>query len=467
MNTTTVPVKTSRPIKDPVYSDIYNAEVFNEVLNNKVKWCKDLGGWFIFNGRYWEKDSNDRIKKYSIEASDVIAMRMQEIGNKAYPNFKRIQSNQGLTGMIECAKAFMGCNSSDFDSNEYLFNCLNGTYDLYGNNFKKFDSDDLITKTGYVEYSLFAKCPLWDKFLQEIFLGDLEIIDFIQRAIGYSMTSLTTEQCMFILYGHGRNGKSKFIESIVNILGDYALNCPSSTFAIKQGNPIPNDVARLKGSRLVTAIESNQNISLDESMIKQMTGGDRITARFLNKEFFEFTPTFKIFFATNHKPNIRGTDTGIWRRISMIPFNMNITEEQEDKKLGEKLRIEASGIFNWMIEGYRKYSQDGLNVPEKIRKATQIYREEEDDLGQFIKQECVIEKNGVVSSHDFREKFKEVMGYAKGAKILSEYMSIHGFKPNEDNRYLINGKQQRAFIGIRWATQSDRITKQEDLGWNN
>lgn len=449
-------------IKDPVYSDIYNAEIFYELVGNKIKWCKDLGGWFIFNGKYWERDANDAIKKEAIEVSKAIAIKMMEIGYKAMPNYKRIQSNPGLLGMIECAKAFMGCMADDFDRNENLFNCLNGTYDLYGNNFKSFSSNDLLTKTGHVEYKLMAECPLWIKFLNEIFLEDQDLINYIQRVIGYSMTASVKEQCMFIFHGHGRNGKSRFIDTISHIMGDYATNCPSSTFVLKQNPGIPNDVARLKGTRFASASETNQNVNLDEELIKQLTGNKVITARFLNREYFDFAATFKIFLATNHKPNIRGTDTGIWRRIQMIPFRLNVTEEKEDKSLGDKLLTESSGILNWMIEGHNKWLKEGLNTPEIVRRSTQLYREEEDDLGQFIKQECMIEKGEFIQTKEFRDKFYHIMGYHKSAKSISEYMTRHGFKPHGDNKIMYKGKQQRGYIGIRFANDADRI---EDKGW--
>ncbi len=330
--------------------------------------------------------------------------------------------------------------------------------------FYTFKPEDMITRTAYVTYDPQAKCERWDKFLDEIFLSNKEMIAYMQRVVGYSMTALNTEQCMFILYGHGRNGKSKFIESIVNIMGDYAMNCPSSTFVAKQGNPIPNDVARLKGARFVTAIESNQNVTFDESMIKQMTGGDRITARFLNKEFFEFTPTFKIFFATNHKPNIRGTDTGIWRRINMIPFGLNITEEQEDRTLGIKLRNEASGVFNWMIEGYKQWVKMGLCAPNSVKEATELYREEEDDIGQFISQECVKDVQGVIPTLEFKERFKAVMGYYKGMKTVGEYMARNGYRVPNENRVYVNGKQKSCYVHIRWKTPSDDSS---NIGWQD
>lgn len=445
------------PADEVIYSDTYNASVFYELMSDKIKWCKDYGGWFIFNGKYWEKDTNESIKKYAMKAAEEIADRMRLVGNKARSNLNRIHSNQGLCCMIECAKALMGCSVEEFDRNEYLFNCSNGTYDLNRNIFMEFNHTDLLTKKANVEHDTHAEAPRWKSFLDEIFLGDVELIEYMQRVIGYSMTAFTKEQCMFILYGHGRNGKNKFTEAISGVLGDYAMNCPSSMFVQKQNPGIPNDVARLKGARFLSASETNYNVNMDEELIKQLTGNKIITARFLNREYFDFTATFKIFLATNHKPNIRGTDTGIWRRIQMIPFKLDITEENEDKQLGDKLASEGSGIFNWMIEGYNQWIKIGLKTPSAVKEATQIYREEEDDLGQFIKMECVIDKIGFIPSQEFRERFKFIMGYPKGTKALNDYMVRAGFKTTGDNRIYINGKQNRGFFGIRWATDIDRI----------
>lgn len=443
------------PEDDVVYSDTYNATVFHEVMGNKIRWCRDLGGWFIYDGTRWEKDNNETIKRYAIEATTIIAERMRALGTKQRANLRKIHTEPGINAMINCSKALFGASVEQFDSDKQLINCLNGTYDLSRNVFEDFKQEDMITKRANVTYNIHAEAPRWKQFLEEIFLGDTQLIEYMQRAIGYSMTAYTKEHCMFILYGHGRNGKNIFTEAISGVLGEYALNCPSSMFVLKQNPGIPNDVARLKGCRFATASETNQNVNLDEELIKQLTGNKIITARFLNREFFDFEATFKIFLATNHKPNIRGTDTGIWSRIQMIPFNMTITPDKEDKNLAEKLAAEASGIFNWMIEGYNKWAKDGLCIPDVVKEATSVYKEEEDDLGQFISSECILDRAGFIPSMEFRERFKLVMGYPKGTKILSEYMERKGFKSTNGKRAYIGGKQSRGFFGIRWATALD------------
>lgn len=457
-------IKVTGKYESVQFNDNFNAKFFASYYVDKIVWCKDLNGWMIYNGKYWEKDSNDSIGQYAINIINILHKDFIDNGYNKYKFtawIKRLGNTHAWKSMLEASKLYLGKSPGDFDKQSTLFNCNTGIVDLNTNNgFIKSDYSQYITKIGNVEYRLFDEAPLWNKFLQEIFLEDQEIIDFMQRVCGYCLTALTNEQCMFILYGSGGNGKSKFIETIAHIMGDYAKNCPSSTFIQKQNPGIPNDIARLKGARLVMANETNQNVTIDEELIKQLTGNKVITARFLNREFFDFEPTFKIFLSTNHKPNIRGTDQGIWRKIHMIPFNLNLKEKDMDRQLGEKLLEESSGILNWMIKGYYNYCSLGLQVPEKIINATQLYREEEDDLGQFIKEECIVREGGYIPVAEFKNRFKSVMGYHKGQKYLAEYMTRQGFK-HDDSRVYSAGKQQRAYTNIKWI--SGNISKGEDI----
>jgi putative DNA primase/helicase len=208
---------------------------------------------------------------------------------------------------------------------------------------------------------------------------------------------------MFILYGTGANGKSTFLNVIMNILGDYATATPTETFMKRTNDSLANDIARLRGTRFVTTTETEQGKRLSEPLIKQVTGNDRMTARFLYGEYFNFLPTFKIFMATNHKPVIKGTDHGIWRRIKLIPFTTTISDEKQDKHLEEKLLAEKSGILNWLIEGVLRWRVEGLKTPQVITSANDEYRSEMDIIGNFIKDRCE-QKPGV--SIKARELFK-------------------------------------------------------------
>lgn len=445
-----------------IYSDIYNAKIFHGLWKDKIRWSKDYGGWFIYNGRFWQRDTNDEIKRYAMLTHAHLIKDLERIKDKKYfTHLKNSAADNKLNSMLSCAKPFLSALPEHFDCNDSLFNCLNGTLDLENERFTVCNPSDLITKSSNVKFEPLAQAPLWDKFLADIFLGNQEIIEFIQDVIGYSLTALTREQCLFIFYGSGRNGKSRFIDTVVNMMGDYAMNCPSSTFIRKQQASIPNDIARLKGARMVTAIENNQNVSFDESMIKQITGEDKITARFLNKEYFDFSPTFKIFFATNHKPNIRGTDIGIWRRIKMIPFKFQITDATEDKALGSKLNAELPGILNWALTGHLRWKKRGLVTPPAIKMATEAYKDDEDSVGQFIKDHCTMGEGFHVTVNEFKDRLIGFLGWRISQKQISGYMEAHGFK-DADNRKKIDGVDVRVYTGLRFNQPYER---QANMGW--
>ena len=217
----------------------------------------------------------------------------------------------------------------------------------------------------------------------QFFNNDLDLIKFVQKAMGYSLSGDVSEQCMFILWGTGANGKSTFLNVLQELFGDYACSTGTETF-MKKTSEQSNDLARLRGMRLVTTSEAEQGKAISESLIKQITGEDELTARFLYGEYFSFKPTFKIYMATNHKPRIKGADNGIWRRIKLIPFTVTIPPEQRDKQLTEKLLAENSGILNWLLQGYTLWKKEGLIEPDVIKEANEEYRYDMDSIQAFI-----------------------------------------------------------------------------------
>jgi putative DNA primase/helicase len=283
----------------------------------------------------------------------------------------------------------LNVKTDNLDKNPWLLNVENGTVDLKTGDLREHRQEDMITKIACASYDKNADCPVWKKFLMEIMNYNAELIRFIQTAAGWAVTGDTSEQSMFILFGTGANGKSTFLNTIMNLLGDYAAATPTETFMKKNGDQITNDIARLRGTRFVTTTEAEQGRRLSEPLIKQITRNDRMTARFLYGEFFNFMPTFKIFMATNHKPVIKGTDYGIWRRIKLIPFTHTIAPDKMDKHLEEKLLCEGAGILNWLVEGAKRWCDEGLVMPDIVTSATDEYRGEMDVIGNFIKERCV------------------------------------------------------------------------------
>jgi len=255
-----------------------------------------------------------------------------------------------------------------------------------------------MTKVSPVIYDPEAQCPVWKKFLKEIFGKNRDLINFVQRALGWALTGDTSSQAMFILYGNGANGKSTFINTVMKLMGNYATSTPTETFMQKKGDQASNDIARLNGRRFVSAMEAEYGGKLAEAVIKRLTGDDVISARFLYGEFFDFIPTFKIFMATNHKPKIGGMDNAIWRRIRMIPLEVSFSEDKQDRMLSRKLGNELPGILTWIVEGTLKWRKEGLGNTPAVLEATPAYRHEMSAIETFLGEMCIKENTGMVKS---------------------------------------------------------------------
>ena len=299
---------------------------------------------------------------------------------------------------------------------------------------------------GSGQFDLSKAAPRWDKFLRRVTNDDPELMSFLQRAAGYALTGDTSEHCLFFLHGDGRNGKSVFLNTLEYVLGDYgSVARPDVLMAKKYGEAIPNEIAALVGVRFVSTTETGSGKRFAEAMLKQYTGGDTISARFLHAEFFTFKPQFKIFLASNHKPIIRGQDVAIWERIYLIPFTAYIPPEERDKKLGEKLRSEADGILRWAVEGCFMWQRDGLNPPDIVRAATEVYRQEMDVLGEFIEDRCIIQEGVRVSNVDLWNAYMDWCEENKERYPLSR----RDFKKELERRGLEQKrKHTRYWLGI-------------------
>lgn len=282
----------------------------------------------------------------------------------------------------------------------------------------------------------------------------------MQRAVGYSISGSTEEQVMFILYGNGRNGKSVFLDVITEMLGNYTTNIQPQTLMVKpQSGSANSDIARLQGARLVTTTEPNDGMRFDEGLVKQVTGGDTITARFLYGDEFDYDPEFKLWMATNHKPIIRGTDDGIWRRMVIIPFTVQIPENKVDKNLKYKLRREMTAILNWAVEGYREWKRIGLSEPQVIKDQRQTYRTEMDAVELFI-EECCYRKPGE------REKSKDLYRvYREWAKENNQYaMNSTKFGKEMSNKFQKIRSNGSWYVGVKLRSEYSGHGFQLDLG---
>jgi putative DNA primase/helicase len=297
--------------------------------------------------------------------------------------------------------------TSELDRDPLFLNTLNGTLDLRTGLVRPHDRADRITRLVPIEYDIGARAPRWDQFLSEVFAGDDELVKFVRRAVGYSLTGDTREHALFLLWGAGCNGKSIFIEILRALLGEFAQGAPVTTFTgSRDRSTATNDLAMLRGARIVTVQESDEDARFSEALVKSLTGGDAITARFLHKEFFTFYPQFKPWLATNYKPKVRGTDDGFWRRVRLIPFTVSFLG-REDRGLLAALRSELPGILTWAMRGCLDWQRNGLGTAAAVSAATNEYREESDLLAAFIDDRLVAGPDAAISSKRLYQLYAE------------------------------------------------------------
>ncbi|HDR7391248.1 TPA: DNA primase [Bacillus toyonensis] len=396
-------------------TELGNAERIAYYHGENVRYCNELE-WLIWNGKHWHEDS-----KRQIEA--ITAKTLRAIYGEAKATEDKYQSKLLHDWAKKCERRSIRINSildvrpmvsvkkKELDSHNFLFNCDNGVIDLKTGELLPHDRDLLLTKLSPIKYDKNADCPNWKAFMESIFKTpagkpDYELIKYLQKAIGYSLTGVTKEQVMFFLFGNGRNGKSTFINIIQDLLGDYGRQTNSDTFLKKRNDSgINNDVARLDGARFVSAVESEEGQQLSEALVKQITGGEKMSARFLRQEYFEFTPEFKVFFTTNHKPIVKGSDEGIWRRIMLIPFTVTIPKDKIDYDLPDKLAKEMPGVLRWAVEGCMKWQTEGLRAPEAVKAATAEYREDMDILAPFIEENCTVNSSVRIEAKSLYENY--------------------------------------------------------------
>ena len=394
----------TRSLGDFKFTDFGNAERLVQMYGDEMLYVPEWKVWLVWDGRRWRPDTDGKAQrnaKQTVRALYAVATTTEDEDRR-----KRIaawatrsEQAQRLKEMLNLAQteAGMFVRPDQLDTHPWLLNVQNGTLDLQTGELRAHERADLLTKVLPIAYSPKAKCPRFDRFLKEV-LPEPKERAFLQRAIGYSLTGLTVQEVMFMLVGPGSNGKSKLLETLRLLFGPFAQTAPTKLLMQDAFQSIPADLARLPGARFVTVIESERGQRLAEGTIKSLTSGDRMSARGLYQSPFEFTPTCKIWLATNHLPTIKGDDDGIWRRIILFHFNQRITGAKRDLHLGEKLKAELPGILRWGVEGVRAWQNDGFNPPESVVQAVVSYREQQDVPGQFLRDCTITQEDGWAST---------------------------------------------------------------------
>ena len=422
-------------------SDAGNAERFHAVHGAGVRHVAESGQWLLWNGARWEPDTDGAVVRMFVGTMRRMAEQAIQIPNpqtaQAKAGFALRSTNlDKVKSGLELAKSIQGVTVavSELDADPWLVGTPNGVINLRTGSPIAPDPGQMLTKAIGTSYAAGAGCPIWLQFLDTVTDGDAELAAYLQTAVGYTLTGVCHEQCLFFLHGTGQNGKGVFAGTVSALLRDYAQTAPESLFTRDRNSSATNDVARLAGCRLAIAAELDEGSAFAESRIKALTGGDTITARFLHREFFDFRPTHKFWISGNHKPTVRGTDQGIWRRLRLIPFTVRIPEEQKDPALAEKLLAELPGILNWALDGCLQWQRLRLVAPECVRKATEDYRREEDVIGQFL-DDSTTEATGVRTPttlvYQAYERWAEREGiqpkFRLSARRLIRRIEEHGF----------------------------------------
>lgn len=379
-------------------SDLGNAQRFSLRFGRDTRYCYSFNTWYIWDGRRWGRDNSGLISEFG---KDVV-FRLGDEAPLYEFDFERAaafkwaassQSKSAIENLVALSRSSLPISPDELDRDPHLFSTTNGTLNLSTMEFREHRQQDFITKLAGVEYDHQADCPLWQDHLQLVFNNDIEFIKGFQEICGYSLIHGNPEQLMFILHGTGKNGKSVTLETLAHVWGEYAVNIAPESLMKRRNNDGPRgDIARIAGARLITSSEGEDGARLSESIVKMLTGGDRVTVRNLYEREFEFTPAGKIWLSTNHKPVILGTDIAIWRRLWLIPFTVTITDEKRDAHIVEKLTREGSGILNWCLVGLNRYLANGkLPQPARITEASETYRDESDILGEFITDRCTMQ----------------------------------------------------------------------------
>ncbi len=379
-------------------TDLANARRFSASFPHKARYCGTWDRWLVWADNRWIVSAGPEIEAIAKEKVKVHWANLgingtdREGAKEAIRFAKYSSSAAGLRNMLHVARSEEGIPiaPNKLDADPWLLNCENGTLNLRTGELRKHRRDDLITKLCPTPFNPAAECPTLLATLNTIMGGNADLIGFIQRSLGMSLTGVIRDHVLLVCYGTGANGKSTLMNAFLDVIGDYGMKAPLGMLMAKRNESHPTDQADLAGRRFVACNEVEEGQRLAESLVKELTGGDRIRARQLYQDFWEFVPSHHLWLSVNHKPTIRGTDGGIWRRIRLIPFSVTIADEDQDKELPEKLRAERAGILAWTVHGAMEWARHGLGEPDEIRQATGEYRSEQDTMAAFLEECCEV-----------------------------------------------------------------------------
>lgn len=435
------PVPQSQPDKGPgIYTDDVLALKFTDRHGDNLRFTAVWGRWSVWDGCVWKRDETLYVQDLAREVCREASAGCTD--KRLAPRIESLVTIKAVE-RLACADRHHAATTDQWDADPWKLNTPGGMVDLRTGAIRPARREDYATKITAVCPD--GECPGWLAFLSRITGGNRDLQDFMQRMCGYALTGVTQEHALFFCYGTGGNGKSVFLNTISGLMGDYAKAAPIETFIDSKSEHHPTDLAGLQGARLITAIDTEDGKRWAESKLKALTGGDRIAARFMRQDFFEFIPQFKLVIAGNHKPGLRTVDEAIRRRFNLLPFTVTIPASERDLELTEKLRNEWGGILMWIIEGCLGWQSHGLQAPKAVIEATANYLAAEDVLSRWVEERCEVQTalrtSGIVLFTDWRQWAEANGEYVGSQKRFSQNLESHGFKPMRTNT-------ARGFIGI-------------------
>ncbi len=468
-------------------TDTGNAEWIAQLFGKKIRYDHMRARWLLWRKHYWQEDENGLVYRLATKAARERYRQSADIKNlDKRRGVARWAISSEQRNRLESAVALaknvkpIADSGKDWDTNPWLFAVKNGVIDLRTGKLQSGRPEDLLTLHSDIEYDPDAQCPRWLQFLDEVFCEDLELINYVWRLAGYSLTGITKEQVYFICHGSGANGKGRFLSAMRYVLGDYSYDAPFSTFELTNRASIPNDLAALERRRFVTSSETNEGTRLNEARIKSVSGEDPCTARYLHREFFTFMPVCKVWLAVNHKPRVQDDSYGFWRRVRLIPFERQFKGADEDKNLGKKLQAEASGILNWVVTGCLEWQKRGLDpAPAAVTSATEAYQAESDPLRQFLEDCCVVKPDAMAKAGDLykayvkwaqeqglseKERFtNNAFGRRMGDKFTKSHgehgQRYHGLDILTENRSVSGSFSNSSSIGKEYKNDQKSVSR--------
>lgn len=432
-------------------NDLGASELFADRCGDLVRFASGIG-WLFWNGSIWERDSTGQaVQLFANVARQSIfeAGEVEDSGGRehAVKRALKLGDRPRIEAALKLAESHpeISIRPEELDRDPMLAACENGVIDLSSGTFHPPNAGDLITRKLGTRYDPAACCPRWEKFLVEVTNGDGELIDFLQRCVGYSLTGSMRDQIFLFLHGTGANGKSVFVETIRTLIGSYSKRASESLFELK-GMPKDSrvELAELPGIRALFVSETSQGGRLNERLIKDITGGDELRAEAKYQSGFGFNPQCKIWISGNYAPRVDGIDHGIWRRVRLVPFSVTFGEDRKEPRLLDTLKAELPGILRWAVEGARRWHSDGLIVPERVKAATAAYREDQDALADFVA--CHLQKSpeGLADKSDVYSRYQEWcsatgINHPLSSKQFARQLKARGFTDGESRGHYWRG----------------------------